>query len=296
MNLKEAEYLSNPLYGSTKFKEVIAILFAGIDIGSTTSKCVLLDENKKQLVYYHDYTEADRNLSGVKVFNAALKELGAEKGDVRRIVSTGYGRKALECADKAITEIIAHGLGTVEIYPDVSTIIDIGGQDSKVIGLENGMVTRFEMNDKCAAGTGRFFEVLTHRLMGVEMDDLSDLIDSSDEPCHISSMCTIFAESEIISLLSQGKKKEDIIAGVGWAIARRIVGMGKAGRIPYKDQIVFSGGVANNHAIARIFSELLGKPVTPSVNPQSTAALGAAITAYNDYRKELRDKKCTKEL
>ena len=161
-------------------------------------------------------------------------------------------------------------------------IEDKGGQDSKVIEVDHGMVVKFEMNDKCAAGTGRFFEVLTNRLMGVEMDELSDMIAAADAPSQISSMCTIFAESEIISHLSEGQKKENIIAGVGWAIARRIVGMGRSGRIPFNSKIVFSGGVANNRSIAGIFEQLLGKPVTPSVNPQSTAALGAAITAVNE--------------
>lgn len=262
------------------------MLFAGVDIGSTTSKCVIVDENREQKVFYRDFTKADRNASGDMVLAGALKEIGATRDDVKRIVSTGYGRKAFLSADKAITEIIAHGVGTAAIYPDTRTIIDIGGQDSKVIELEHGVVTRFEMNDKCAAGTGRFFEVLTNRLMGVEMDELSDLIAAADEPCQISSMCTIFAESEIISHLSQGMSKENIIAGVGWSIARRIVGMGKAGRIPFQEPIVFSGGVANNASIAGIFAQLLNKPVTQSVNPQSTAALGAAITAVNDYRKE----------
>jgi len=262
-------------------------LFAGVDIGSTTSKCVILDENREKKIFYRDFTQADRNLSGETVLNAALEKIGASRSDIKRIVSTGYGRKAFLAADKAITEIIAHGTGTAELYPGTATIIDIGGQDSKVIELDNrGKVLRFEMNDKCAAGTGRFFEVLTNRLMGVEMDQLSDMIAAADEPAQISSMCTIFAESEIISHLSQGMSKENIIAGVGWAIARRIVGMGKAGRIPYNEPIVFSGGVANNHSIAKIFSEILGKEVIPSVDPQSTAALGAAVTALNDYLKE----------
>lgn len=266
---------------------VVSILFAGVDIGSTTSKCVLVDENKEQKIFYRDFTQADRNASGDMVLNAALKQLGAAREDVKKIVSTGYGRKSFLAADKAITEIIAHGIGTAALYPDARTIIDIGGQDSKVIEIDHGAVLRFEMNDKCAAGTGRFFEVLTNRLMGVEMDELSDLIAAADDPCQISSMCTIFAESEIISHLSQGMSKENIIAGVGWSIARRIISMGKSGRISYQEPIIFSGGVANNESIANIFSQLLGKKVIPSVNPQSTAALGAAITAVAEYRKEL---------
>lgn len=169
--------------------------------------------------------------------------------------------------------------------PTARTIIDIGGQDSKVIELdEYGTVMRFEMNDRCAAGTGRFFEVLTHRLLGIEMSELSDLMKQSQNPCTISSMCTIFAESEIISYLSQKVPVADIAAGTGRSIARRIVSMGKAGQISYISPIVFSGGVANNEAIADIFADILGKPVRALKLPQSTAALGAAIRAQEYAR------------
>lgn len=261
-------------------------LFAGVDIGSTTSKCVLIDENKDVKVFYHDYTEFDRDLSGEKVLNAALEEIGAKLEDVKYIVATGYGRKAFQRANMDIPEIIAHGVGTHQVEPDARTIIDIGGQDSKVIELDElGTVTKFEMNDKCAAGTGRFFEVLTHRLLGIEMDQLSDLMKQSTKPCNISSMCTIFAESEIISYLSQKENVADIAAGTGRSIAKRVLAMGRAAQIPYDEPIVFSGGVANNPAIADIFADLLHKPVKAIALPQSTAALGAAIRALREYKK-----------
>ena len=144
---------------------------------------------------------------------------------------------------------------------------------------------RFEMNDRCAAGTGRFFEVLTHRLLGIEMEQLSDLIKQSTNPCTISSMCTIFAESEIISYLSQKLPVADIAAGTGMSIAKRIISMGRAAQITYVEPIVFSGGVANNEAIAEIFSRLLNKKVRPLELPQSTAALGAALRAKQAYEK-----------
>lgn len=259
-------------------------MFAGVDIGSTTSKCVLLDEQGKMVTFQVVPTEFDRNVSGDKVFSAALKAAGAADGDVKYLVSTGYGRKAYERADMNIPEIIAHGIGTHYVEPSARTIIDIGGQDSKVIELdEHGTVTRFEMNDRCAAGTGRFFEVLTHRLLGIAMDELSDLMKQSTEPCTISSMCTIFAESEIISYLSQKVPVADIAAGTGRSIARRIISMGRGAQISYTPPIVFSGGVANNEAIADIFSELLGKPVKALKLPQSTAALGAALRAKTEY-------------
>lgn len=133
---------------------------------------------------------------------------------------------------------------------------------------------------------GRFFEVLTHRLLGIEMEDLSDLMKKSTNPCVISSMCTIFAESEIISLLSQKVPVEDIAAGTGRSIARRILAMGRSAQISYAEPIVFSGGVANNEAIADIFADLLGKPVTAIKMPQSTAALGAALRARKMWAAE----------
>ena len=233
-------------------------LFAGVDIGSTTAKCVITDENDNMLVFEHIPTEYDRNVSGEKILKQAMDKLGVSDADIAYIVSTGYGRKSFLRANANIPEIIAHGLGTYKMMPGTRTIIDIGGQDSKVISLDDlGNVERFEMNDKCAAGTGRFFEVLTHRLLGIEMEDLSSLMKKSKNPCVISSMCTIFAESEIISLLSQKVPVEDIAAGTGRSIARRILAMGRSAQISYTEPIVFSGGVANNEAIADIFADLL---------------------------------------
>lgn len=264
------------------------ILFAGVDIGSTTSKCILIDENKKVLAFHINFTGFDRNKSGETVLEDALVKCNKNLDDIGYIVSTGYGRKAFERADKDIPEIIAHAVGTVEIMPSVRTIIDIGGQDSKAIEIdEKGIVSRFEMNDKCAAGTGRFFEVLTDRLLGIDMDDLSDLMLKATKPCAISSICTIFAESEIISYLSQGIPKEDIAAGMSLSIVRRIINMGKSGQITFKEPIVFTGGVAKNPAIAKDFSDLLGKPVMTIDVPQSTAAMGAALTAIKLYEKEV---------
>ena len=262
-------------------------LFAGVDIGSTTAKCVIVDEKDNMLVFEHMPTEYDRNVSGEKILRQAADKLGVSVDDIAYIVSTGYGRKSFLRANTNIPEIIAHGVGTYHVLPGTRTIIDIGGQDSKVISLDDmGNVERFEMNDKCAAGTGRFFEVLTHRLLGIEMDQLSDLMKKSTNPCLISSMCTIFAESEIISYLSQKVPIEDIAAGTGRSIARRILAMGRSAQIPYTQPIVFSGGVANNAAITDIFIELLGKPVQAVELPQSTAALGAALRAHRMWKTE----------
>lgn len=263
-----------------------SMLYAGVDIGSTTSKAALVDENGREVMFTTIMTEFNRNASGEKVLQDVLEKADASIEDVAYIVSTGYGRKAFERADKNIPEIIAHAVGTEYVYPGARTIIDIGGQDSKVIELDaGGNVDKFGMNDKCAAGTGRFFEVLTHRLLGVEMEELSDLILKATKPVEISSMCTIFAESEIISHLSQNIPVEDIAAGTGMSIARRIIAQGKAARISFLEPIVFSGGVANNKGIERIFARLLEKEVHAIEKPQSTAALGAALRARKEYQK-----------
>lgn len=254
------------------------MLFAGVDIGSTTTKCCLVDEKGERAAFSCIMTEFNRNESGEKALAQALASAGAPEQEVACVVSTGYGRKAFQRADRAVPEIIAHAAGTVMLYPGARTIIDIGGQDSKVIGLkENGQVDTFEMNDKCAAGTGRFFEVLTHRLLGIEMEDLSSLILRSDHPIEISSMCTIFAETEIISRVSGGAKMEDIAAGAGYAIARRILAQGQSARIPILEPVIFSGGVARNEGIRRIFEELSGQRVIAAKDPQCTAALGVAV-------------------
>ena len=262
------------------------MIFAGVDIGSTTSKAVLLDENGKNLTFALIYTTFDRNQSGEDVLKKALEQSGNKWEDVAFLVSTGYGRKAFERANMDLPEIICHATGTHHLYPGVRTIIDIGGQDSKVIEMDGkGMVTRFEMNDKCAAGTGRFFEVLTNRLLNVPMEELGELALRSDNPCVISSMCTIFAESEIISLLSQGIPKEDIVAGMCKSVTRRIVNMGKSGQITYQEPIIFSGGVANNEGVRAYFEQVLKKKVTAILMPQSTAAFGAALAAKENYEK-----------
>ena len=267
------------------------MLYAGVDIGSTTSKCILLDENGEERAFSRIMTEFNRDVSGEKVLGEALAMADASVDDVAYIVSTGYGRKAFKRSNEDIPEIIAHAVGTERIVPGVRTIIDIGGQDSKTISISaNGTVDRFEMNDKCAAGTGRFFEVLTHRLLGIEMDELSDLILKSQHPIEISSMCTIFAESEIISHLSQETPVEDIAAGTGYSIARRILSQSKSARIEMIEPIVFSGGAANNDGIRSIFEKLIGKPVIAAPRPHCTAAMGAAIRALKDAKKKLGNK------
>ena len=258
------------------------MIYAGIDIGSTTTKGVIIDSNGDVLSFSLLSTMYDRDQSGSDALASALDMAGRSEDEVGYLMATGYGRRAFKQSDDVLPEIVCHARGTRSFYEDVRTIIDIGGQDSKIIQLDDrGLVTKFEMNDKCAAGTGRFFEVLTGRLLNISLDDLGPLSLDSKDACVISSMCTVFAESEIISFLSEGRSKEDIVAGMHRSVVKRIVNMGRAGQIAFEEPIVFTGGAAQNIGMVKEFKDLLGKEVLTTDTPQSTAALGAALFALD---------------
>jgi predicted CoA-substrate-specific enzyme activase len=260
-------------------------MFAGIDIGSVTTKAVIINEQGEIAAFSMLSTSYDRGKSGAEVLDLALGEIQKSGDSIKYIVSTGYGRRAFTSSDKVLPEIVCHAKGTKFLFPAVRTIIDIGGQDSKVIELDkDGGVVRFEMNDKCAAGTGRFLEVLTERILNLPLDELGPLALKSKQGCTLSSVCTVFAESEIISLLSEHKTKEDIAYGISRAIAKRVIGMGAGGQISYSELIVFSGGVAKNIGVVKAIEEELGKEVATPEEPQITAALGAAIFAKEQAR------------
>jgi len=255
-------------------------MFTGIDIGSVTTKAVIVNGQDEILSFSLIPTSYDRQKSGADVLELALQKAGKSRDAIEYIVSTGYGRRSLTFSNKVLPEIICHAKGTKLLFPTAKTIIDIGGQDSKVMELdEDGRVLKFEMNDKCAAGTGRFLEVLTERILNLPLDELGPLALKSKNPCTLTSVCTVFAESEIISLLSEHKAKEDIAYGMSKAIAKRVIGMGAGGQISYKEPIVFSGGVAKNIGVVKSIEEELGKKVITLEEPQITAALGAAIFA-----------------
>lgn len=255
-------------------------MFAGIDSGSVTTKAVIIDEQNRILSFSMAPTDFDRQKSGDEVLHIALRTIQKSKNDIQRLVTTGYGRRSFTSADKVLPEIVCHARGTKLLFPEARTIIDIGGQDSKIIELdEKGGVIRFEMNDKCAAGTGRFLEVLTERILGLPLEELGPLSLKSRAPCTLSSICTVFAESEILSFISEQKLKEDIAYGLNKAIAKRVVNIGKAGQIRYPEQIIFSGGVARNSGVVQAMEEELGKKVAIPEVPQITAALGAALFA-----------------
>ncbi|MFH0811911.1 MAG: acyl-CoA dehydratase activase [Pseudomonadota bacterium] len=256
----------------------------GIDIGSVTSKALILDRSGTILAFAMTPTTYDREGCGRKILEMAFQQTGKSKEEVEYIVSTGYGRNSLSFTNKAVSEIICHAEGTKVLFPDIRTIIDIGGQDSKIIELdEEGRIRKFEMNDKCAAGTGRFLEVLSERILNVDIRELGPLSLKSKNPCTLSSVCTVFAESEVISYLSANKGREDIAYGLNRAIAKRIISMGRAAQIRYQKPICLTGGVAKNVGVVKAIEEELGGKVLVPEQPQITASLGAALLAKREW-------------
>lgn len=259
------------------------MIYAGIDAGSRTIKVVLIDAEKTKIIakgLADQGVEQDKLTS--ELFERVLKGNGINKKDVAAIVATGYGRNTVSIADTTITEITCHAVGVRQLVPKAMTVIDIGGQDSKLMRLDrNGKVRDFTMNDRCAAGTGRFLEVVAQRL-GVELESLGRMAAKSRSPAAISSMCVVFAETEITGLLADGKAREDIAAGVQAAIAGRIFAM--AGRnidLP----VIFTGGVAMVPGMDMALQSALGQNITVSPDPQMTGALGAAILASDRFNK-----------
>ena len=254
----------------TKVSPYVAV---GIDAGSATTKAVLLKDGR---IAASKIAPAgfDFHKTAVEVCQAVLDAADEPKAD--NIVATGYGRRSIPFAGKAISEITAQAGGVCFLYPEVRGIIDIGGQDSKVILVEGGRVADFQMNDKCAAGTGRFLEH-TARALEVSVEDLGQLALASARPASISSMCTVFAESEVISLRAQGVPREDIAAGLVESIAKRVAAMAKP--MGLKEHVALVGGVAKNPAIRTALERELGCELYVPPEPQITAALGAALIA-----------------
>ena len=254
----------------------------GIDFGSTTAKTVILNLQGKVVASCVSHMGAVSG-DGVKASIAgALKDAGITQEDVGRTVSTGYGRRMLDIADKNYTEITCHARGAVAMVPDARLVIDIGGQDSKVIAVDaNGLVAQFAMNDRCAAGTGKFLEVLA-RAMQIELAEMGGIALQAKENLKISSMCATFAETEVISLLAEGNTKPDVLGAVHAAIANRTMGL--VGRVGKKGPVVMTGGVAKNAAAVHHIEKVLGMPLHLPESPQTAGALGAALLALDDYR------------
>lgn len=246
----------------------------GVDSGSVATKGVLFDGEKivKKIIVPTGWSP----MTTANEVYEKLKE-GISEDEIKKVVGTGYGRGVMDFADKKVTEITCHSKGIHFINNNVRTILDIGGQDSKVINLdEDGNVVNFLMNDKCAAGTGRFLEV-TSNILGSDITKIDDLA-KGNNPVNISSMCTVFAESEIVSLLAQNVPTGEVAAGILKSIANKSTSMLSRGEIV--DKVAFTGGLAKSSELVRMVSEIIGKEIFLAEDTQIIGALGAAVIGF----------------
>lgn len=256
--------------------QLVQMITVGIDVGSITTKGAILEDGRLKGVCLRN-TGFQAGQTGLALYEALLSENGIRSSEVQGVIATGYGRRNIHFADRSVTEITCHGIGAHYLDPAVRTIIDIGGQDSKVIALDDsGKVSDFVMNDKCAAGTGRFIEVMAGALE-VSLDRFGQLALSADHGAKISSLCTVFAESEVISLIAQGEARENIVAGIHEAIARRVAAM--ATRVGLKPPVMMTGGVAKNVGVVNALEKKIGHPILVLPEAQVTGAIGAALLA-----------------
>ena len=251
------------------------MLVAGIDVGAATAKMVILNERGEVVGSSIASTGPDVVEIARKVFRASLEKAGVSADRVGKIVATGYGRNSVDFADRSVTEIAYHARGAASVIPETKMIIDIGGQDSKAIKVGNGgAVNNFVMNDKCAAGTGRFFEVMAG-VLELSLEDLGSVSLTGEGVCKISNICTVFAESEVISLRAEKHRVEDIIAGIHRSSAKRICAM--ASQIGITSPVVFTGGVAKNKGMQKALEEEFDTQLIIPEEPQLMGALGAAL-------------------
>jgi predicted CoA-substrate-specific enzyme activase len=252
------------------------VIVAGVDIGSLTAKAVIL-QGADILGYSITPAGADVTAVAEHTLTTALDKAKLGRNDLAVVVSTGYGRAKVPLAHKSVTEITCDAKGARHLFPKTGMVIDVGGQDSKVISLDGeGRVIDFAMNDKCAAGTGRFLEVMAQAL-GIELDELGPVSLKHKKSVVISSMCTVFAESEVISLIAEGYSKEDILNGLHQAIASRVSAMAQSLRV--ENMVILGGGVAKNIGVVKALEQNLRVKVRVPPEPQIIAALGAAICA-----------------
>ena len=255
----------------------MSIYTMGIDIGSTTSKCVVLKDGE-EIIATSLYTGGIGTPSPDRARSEALIVSGLKQEELAASSATGYGRNRVENVDYNVSELSCHALGAHMIFPDVRTIIDIGGQDAKVISLsEQGKMKDFLMNDKCAAGTGRFLDVMANVLQ-IPVDGMAQMAAEAAAPAQISSTCTVFAESEVISQLANGTPMPDILAGICESVASRTASLAK--RIPIVPEVTMSGGVAQNAAVRNALARHLGVEICFSKLAQMFGAIGAARYAY----------------
>ncbi len=221
-----------------------------------------------------------------EVMGQALEQAGLRIDEISYIVATGYGRLNVPFADRQVTELSCHARGVSSLFPNVRTAIDIGGQDVKCMRISNGKLATFVMNDKCAAGTGRFLEV-TAATLGVRLEDMGDIALKATKKIQISNLCTIFAQQEVVALLSRGEKLENIVAGLHDALASRVAALVR--RLGIEPDLVLTGGVAKNDGMVRAMKESLGCEFLVPEEPLLTGALGAAIVAKEMYVKAVAE-------
>lgn len=250
---------------------------AGVDVGSTQTKAVIVNEDEEIVSTALTDTGADVVGIAEKAFRLALKNGDILEEEVEYIIGTGYGRYKVTFGDTQVTEISCHARGAVQMFPGTRTVLDMGGQDTKAISVRpNGEVLDFCMNDKCAAGTGRFLQGAAHAL-GIPLGDLGPTALEATRPVKISSTCTVFAESEVLSWAGKGKKLEDILMGVHQSIAKRSFSLLR--RVGIEKEVTFTGGVAKNVGMVETLQELIGFKINVSPESHYMGALGAALFA-----------------
>ncbi|MDP7658954.1 MAG: acyl-CoA dehydratase activase [Candidatus Thalassarchaeaceae archaeon] len=252
---------------------------AGVDVGSTQTKAVIIDEQRGIIGRSLIDTGADVVLAAENAFRIALDDSTLNADDISYVIGTGYGRYKVSFGDDQVTEISCHGRGAVHMFPDTRTVLDMGGQDTKAIAVsDTGEIVDFCMNDKCAAGTGRFLGAASSAL-DIPLSELGPTALRATRPVRISTTCTVFAESEILSWLGKGKKIEDILMGVHQSISSRSIGLLR--RVGINDKVTFTGGVAKNLGMIHVLNENLGLEINVSEDSHYMGALGAALFAMD---------------
>jgi predicted CoA-substrate-specific enzyme activase len=270
------------------------MVVAGVDVGSTQTKAIVLNENGEIVARGIVNTGANVVKAAERAFQTARQSARLEEWEVAYVVGTGYGRYKVTFGDTQITEISCHARGAVALFPGTRTILDIGGQDTKGIRInEKGEVVDFCMNDKCAAGTGRFLAAAAD-VMGISLDELGEVALGASNPLRITNVCTVFVETEIMNHLSKGKKAEDILAGVHQSIAARSVSLLR--RTGLEPEITFTGGVSRNRGMVSALEEKLGGHINVNKDSQFIGALGAALFALDRAKTKHEDQPSVEEL
>ena len=263
---------------------MVCIYFAGIDLGSTMTKIVIVDDSENICASVVNHTGAEHRRLANKVMEEVLSKASLSIDDLSYIIATGYGRINVPFADKQLTELTCHARGVASFFPNVRLAIDIGGQDAKGLKIRDGKLLDFVMSDKCADGTGRFLEVVSATL-GLKLEELGDISLRSTKKVPISSTCTIFAQQEVIQRISEGEAVEDIVAGLHESIASRVGRMAR--RVKVEPDVVFTGGVAKNKGVVKALEENLGYEIHVPETPLLSGAIGAAILGKETVMKAI---------